>query len=261
MYLRLAFAVAAFLESEILLVDEVLAVGDAQFQKKCLGKMQDVVGQGRTVLFVSHNMAAIQSLCTRGILLRQGQVVMDGDVDDVVGEYLGYLSASAVDAFGDNPERSGNGDIRLTGARVLDEQGRPSSHLVAGRPATFEFPYVNHSHIRKGFLTVTLLNQLGIAATCIDTDMTGGVCGGFADAGVLRCHVPSLPLPCGEYRAATLIRAAMRTADLVPNALVFSVVSSVYYPSGKVPPIKDCACMIPHEWEHQVQAQETTAVS
>ncbi|MES2239796.1 MAG: ABC transporter ATP-binding protein [Bacteroidota bacterium] len=89
MYVRLAFAVAAFLEPEILIVDEVLAVGDAEFQKKAIGKMQDISkGQGRTVLFVSHNMAAVKSLCTRGIVLEHGKVVFNGDIDETVDYYL-----------------------------------------------------------------------------------------------------------------------------------------------------------------------------
>ena len=88
MYVRLAFAVAAHLQPEILIVDEVLAVGDIAFQQKCLGKMKDVAEQGRTVLFVSHNMASVRSLCTRGILLTQGRVELDGGVDEAIRAYL-----------------------------------------------------------------------------------------------------------------------------------------------------------------------------
>ncbi len=89
MYVRLAFAVAAHLEPEILLVDEVLAVGDAAFQKKCLGKMGDVAKQGRTILFVSHNMASLLGLCTRGVLLKDGALAIQGDIEDVISHYLG----------------------------------------------------------------------------------------------------------------------------------------------------------------------------
>jgi lipopolysaccharide transport system ATP-binding protein len=89
MYVRLAFSVAAHMEPEILIVDEVLAVGDIEFQKKCLGKMNEVAGSGRTVIFVSHSMEAVKSLCTRAILFDQGRIVMDGKVDDVVARYLG----------------------------------------------------------------------------------------------------------------------------------------------------------------------------
>src|SRR5205085_5711556 len=88
MYMRLAFAIAAHLEPDILIVDEVLAVGDAEFQKKCLGKMQDVAGHGRTVLFVSHNMAAVESLCTRAVLLEQGRVAAQGATREVLRRYL-----------------------------------------------------------------------------------------------------------------------------------------------------------------------------
>lgn len=95
MYVRLAFAVAAHLDPDILIVDEVLAVGDAAFQKKCLGKMKDVAGQGRTVLFVSHSMATIQSLCTRGVLMKDGKVVSQGSVQDVVEAYSGVISSTS----------------------------------------------------------------------------------------------------------------------------------------------------------------------
>jgi lipopolysaccharide transport system ATP-binding protein len=109
MYVRLAFAVAAHLEPEILIVDEVLAVGDAEFQKKCLGKMKDVSGQGRTVLFVSHNMAAVKSLCSRAIMLENGTLVKEGQVDDVVSYYL----SGTVDTL--NPFRIyGKGEIGIS---------------------------------------------------------------------------------------------------------------------------------------------------
>lgn len=120
MFLRLAFAVAAHLEPEILIVDEVLAVGDAAFQKKCLGKMSDVAGEGRTVVFVSHNMDAVQRLCTRAIMLRHGRIAEEGAVQDVV---LGYLSSTQ--SRGSPSEwidlaslpRTGTGEIRFTAAR------------------------------------------------------------------------------------------------------------------------------------------------
>ncbi|HMR57893.1 MAG TPA: ABC transporter ATP-binding protein, partial [Cyclobacteriaceae bacterium] len=100
MQLRLAFAVAAFLEPEILVIDEVLAVGDAEFQKKCIGKMEDVSRSGRTILFVSHNMAAVQSLCTKSILLQRGELKAMGSSANVVAQYLSSLDSQAIDASG-----------------------------------------------------------------------------------------------------------------------------------------------------------------
>lgn len=133
MYLRLAFAVAAHLDPEILIVDEVLAVGDAQFQKKCLGKMEDVASAGRTVLFVSHNMAAVRTLCTHTIMLRNGQVAAIGPTDQVIGQ---YLAASAADLSAQielpraAPESPGAG-LSLS---LLAADGTPSAEFRLGEP-------------------------------------------------------------------------------------------------------------------------------
>ncbi len=114
MYVRLAFAVAAHLEPEILVVDEVLAVGDAAFQKKCLGKMESVAGEGRTILFVSHNMAAIQALCDRAVLLEAGELITEGAVDEVIGCYLQRGQQTMQSAsLADRADRRGNGQMRL----------------------------------------------------------------------------------------------------------------------------------------------------
>ncbi|HEX7997144.1 MAG TPA: polysaccharide ABC transporter ATP-binding protein [Pyrinomonadaceae bacterium] len=121
MYVRLAFAVAAHLEPEILVIDEVLAVGDAQFQKKCLGKMGDVAKEGRTVLFVSHNMQAVQSLCHRAILIEAGRVVAEGSAKEVVSRYLASISEMGSEINWPENEAPGNDEIRLTSLRVSTE--------------------------------------------------------------------------------------------------------------------------------------------
>jgi lipopolysaccharide transport system ATP-binding protein len=113
MYVRLAFAVAAHLEPEILIVDEVLAVGDAEFQKKCIGKMKDVSVQGRTVLFVSHNMVAINSLCSKGLLLKNGKVAAAGEINQVVNEYQLLFSPASKAVFEPGNKYSGNSKIHL----------------------------------------------------------------------------------------------------------------------------------------------------
>jgi lipopolysaccharide transport system ATP-binding protein len=124
MYVRLAFAVAAHLEPEILLVDEVLAVGDAAFQKKCLGKMSDVAKEGRTVLFVSHNMRAVQSLCGRAFQLEAGRVLSCGDPQSVIAQYLSAMSEVTSEAIWPEETAPGNSELRLTAIRVLTEDGR-----------------------------------------------------------------------------------------------------------------------------------------
>jgi len=122
MYVRLAFAVAAHLEPEILVVDEVLAVGDAEFQKKCLGKMSEVAGRGRTVLFVSHNLGSIRQICSRGILINNGRLTLDSSVSEVIQEYLqkGH-SQLGERLWGDIETAPGDDVVRLSAARVLNE--------------------------------------------------------------------------------------------------------------------------------------------
>jgi lipopolysaccharide transport system ATP-binding protein len=130
MYLRLAFAVAAHLETEILLVDEVLAVGDVQFQKKCMGKIEQVAGQGRTVLFVSHNMPAVQRLCTRGILLSDGKIVRDDNTRSVVQDYLTLdLGQAGERIWPDLKSAPGDNVTRLRAVRALNANEEVSSEF------------------------------------------------------------------------------------------------------------------------------------
>lgn len=158
MYVRLAFAVAAHLEPEILIVDEVLAVGDAQFQRKCLGKMEDIAGTGRTTIFVSHNMQAVQKLCTKGILLRRGKIISEGKIDGVINSYL-ESSDSSVFLFDierpDNFEESTGYAYRL---RIEDENGEPSSEIPVGKNWQVRVyfhlnKYVEHFIIALGIVT------------------------------------------------------------------------------------------------------------
>ena len=132
MYLRLAFAVAAHLEPEILLVDEVLAVGDAAFQKKCLGKMGDVAQEGRTVLFVSHNMGAVRNLCGRSVLVSEGRILFSGSTDQAVSQYLHTLT-SGQRASIDLPEGESGGPGRARRLYFTDKDGRPSSQFRLGQ--------------------------------------------------------------------------------------------------------------------------------
>ena len=142
MYVRLAFAVAAHLEPEILIVDEVLAVGDAAFQQKCLGKMEDVASHGRTVLFVSHNMSAITRLCPRTILLQAGQVIADGPSHEVTRVYLhSNMGTTAARSWSDPAAAPGNEVARLRSIRVRDEQGRTIEVADICKPVGIEIVF------------------------------------------------------------------------------------------------------------------------
>jgi len=150
MYLRLAFAVAAHLEPEILVVDEVLAVGDARFQKKCLAKMQDVGQKGRTVLFVSHNMAAILKLCNRVVLIEEGRIAADGTPHQVVRRYLSAGTDTLAQREWPDPEKAPGKDIaRLRAVRVCTEKGRITDQVDIREPFRVEMEY---EVLRQGFV-------------------------------------------------------------------------------------------------------------
>lgn len=171
MYMRLAFSVAAHLEPEILLVDEVLAVGDAQFQKKCLGKMSEVAHQGRTVLFVSHNMTAVNQLCPRAIMLENGHVVHDGQTPNVVSEYLRSGSRGAGEWVCDDPLRApGNDRVRLHAVRVISA-GSVRTEVDIDQEVEIEVEYWNYVEgARNLCVNVYLLD--GSGTTVLSTGTT-----------------------------------------------------------------------------------------
>ena len=203
MYMRLAFAVASHLEPEILIIDEVLAVGDAQFQKKCLGKMSNAATQGRTVLFVSHNMIAVQSLCQRAIWLDQGQVVSEGPASAVVADYLTSGTASQLEEVWDDVETAPGNDIaRLHSVRVRLADGASSDALTKKTPFVIEIEYWNLQPGARLHVALHLYTEQDIIAftTGNGYDVTGT--DAYTAAGLVRCscYVPADLLNSGRHR-------------------------------------------------------------
>jgi lipopolysaccharide transport system ATP-binding protein len=162
MYVRLAFAVAAHLEPEILIVDEVLAVGDAAFQKKCLGKMQDVSSEGRTVLFVSHNMAALTALCTRAILLNQGVLIADGGAKDIVRRYIEIgKESSGEKVWNDINTAPGTEKIKLHAVRFISDNA-VTSDLEIDKELKIEIEFWNLKENAAVSSSIHLLDQMGV---------------------------------------------------------------------------------------------------
>ncbi len=163
MYVRLAFAVAAHLETEILLVDEVLAVGDAAFQKKCLGKIGEAAGHGRTVLFVSHNMIAVDSLCTRAICLHEGKVVLQGSPGAVTSRYLQEWLPTFKEVVYDDIDTAPGGDlIRLHRVRVRSRDGGPQDQITVRTSLAVEFEYWKLAEHSQLDLVAEVSNEHGI---------------------------------------------------------------------------------------------------
>jgi lipopolysaccharide transport system ATP-binding protein len=170
MYVRLAFSVAAHLEPEILLVDEVLAVGDAEFQARCLGRMEDFGANGRTVLFVSHNMQAVAQLCDRVILLENGQVAMDGPSSDVVARYLQASAGAGSSRTWDDVDAPGDDLVRLRSVRIVDGDGETVDYVDVRSPVGVEIAF---RVLREGAAVVPKLKLLAegrIAFNAMDVD-------------------------------------------------------------------------------------------
>jgi lipopolysaccharide transport system ATP-binding protein len=164
MYVRLAFAVAAHLEPEILIVDEVLAVGDSQFQKKCLGKINEVTREeGRTVLFVSHNLAAISTLCRSGIYLAEGRIVQQGPTAEILARYnvQSNVISGTCDLAAANVGRRGSGAARFVAARLQDTDGRPLSAAVQGEPFHIELELRVREALPVSIISLTLVDPWG----------------------------------------------------------------------------------------------------
>ena len=202
MYMRLAFAVAAHLEPEILIVDEVLAVGDLAFQKKCLGKMDDVSKQGRTVLFVSHNMQTIRALCPRCILMKQGKVVLDGDTNTVIDIYNREVSQSDVDArtaITDSRLRRGSGEVRFSGIHVKDVAGNKPTFFEMGSTLRFELSYEVFAPVQGISATIVLKSgRSGEMVTSVKHVVTERRLAA-GETGTFVIELPKSNLRPGEY--------------------------------------------------------------
>jgi lipopolysaccharide transport system ATP-binding protein len=230
MQVRLAFAVAAHLDPEILIVDEVLAVGDFEFQKKCLGKMQDVAGGGRTVLFVSHNMAAVQSLCQRTILLNNGALIEDGTTEYVVSKYLGGIVAARREQIWNDPATApGNEKIRLRRACIRPEHGAATEDITVRTPLVAEFEYWNLQPDAYLNLSVNLNNEQQVCVF-VTTSLTEPVWHGHPfPVGLFysQFHIPGDFLNDGLHRLTVLFVQNERNVIFhQTNVLVFDVLDA-----------------------------------
>jgi homopolymeric O-antigen transport system ATP-binding protein len=222
MYVRLAFSVAAHLEPEILLVDEVLAVGDMAFQRKCLGKMDDVAHEGRTVVFVSHNMGLLQTLCERGIFLHQGAVQTDGTIAEAVDAYLQTLEQARSHDLSQRTDRKGVGHVRLVNADVSTNGSGSSSILKTGHPARFVFG-VNGS-VPGMACNFFIYDTIGQPLTSFYSRVRGPEDAYDPKNGLeFVCELDELLLMPGRYRIDVAIVGDNRLQDFIEAAAVFEV--------------------------------------
>jgi lipopolysaccharide transport system ATP-binding protein len=242
MYLRLAFSVAAHLEPDVLFVDEVLAVGDVSFQRKCLGKIGPAAQSGRTVVFVSHNMAAVQAMCTEVIHISHGKVVAHGPTDEVIAQYLRVMAA-------DREARAARDDdhwgIRWVAMR--DRTGAEADTFPSGVPVTVDVAYFAPPKGISEKLTMTLLfrNQAGEAMFSCSSAYTADE---LPDEGVVRCTIPRLPLAAGSYGLDVHCNRGGGLVDTLLQAAEVNVEAGDFFGTGRSAPASQGAFLVDHNW-------------
>lgn len=255
MYVRLAFAVAAHLEPEILIVDEVLAVGDAAFQKKCLGRMRDVAGQGRTVLFVSHNMAAVRTLCSRSLLLESGCLNYVGEPGNTINHYLGLAAEKTAVDLAQRKDRLGNGKLRWTSVQFLNKDGNTVEDVVSGDEFIIQAGYqaVDSIDHTKMIISMSLSDEYGNGVVAFISDEMGTKFGPFGPSGFVRLRTPQLLLRGGLY-SLKLFASCPDTHpesfyDSIENAAQIRVLPGDFWHSGKTNRSGN-TCLIPGSFEN-----------
>ena len=229
MYVRLAFAVAAHLESEILIVDEVLAVGDAEFQKKCLGKMGDISkGEGRTVLFVSHNMAAVQSLCNKGIVLENGRIVFDGDVSGAINRYTEIGSSKIQN---EDFEVKLDKDVFKIAPKLVNVQQKETNSFSALDDLfiTLEIHTEHLINFKDYVIELKILDNFGMVLATMSTYLSSFVIDTDRTYFSLKVNVKSLNLIKGNYNVSLIVVNYNNTANVFEkeNFLSFEIIDTL----------------------------------
>ena len=242
MQVRLAFAVAAHLEPEILIVDEVLAVGDAEFQKKCLGRMQDVAKGGRTVLFVSHNMGAVEAFCKRGIELHQGRLVLDGKTTDVIAHYRRSTFANARNA-GVSLFKSSR---HFQHAELLDHDDRPTAFVRLGGRFRLRIR-VQAERIVNPQIGIGIDSIIGQRMLTVLTPASRQPIGAIVGSKDIVCTIAQFPLAPGEYSLKLALTENGQELEAIESVVPFTVVDGDAFGEGRG--FHRGVCVAPSEWE------------
>ena len=267
MVVRLAFAVAANLEPEILIIDEVLAVGDAAFQKKCLGKMSAVAREGRTILFVSHHAAAVENLCTRGIVLESGVVKFQGTQTEAIAHYVGSFTQHA-GSLRERPDRTARTAMQVTSIEFRDPRGRPVTTAQAGQDLDIFFYFENTApEVPRPtlFITFYVKSDLDVPIFTQSNHITGESFGALLpEKGAFVCRVRNLPLPSSVYRLDYVIRSAPLggvTLDGMDSAVELTVEGGDFFGSGQLPTVHSGVALVGGEWRVEAGAPAQLAVA
>jgi ABC-2 type transport system ATP-binding protein len=247
MYMRLGFSVAAHIQSDVLLLDEVFAVGDEQFQRKCFGKIAEFKRRGGTILFVSHDAQAVERLCDRAVLLRQGEIAFDGSTRDAIAAYRRLLAEDAnPEELGAGLREWGSGEARIVSAQLLDDDGDERSQFAAGEAATVRFVVAAEAAVAPPRISVELRDDGGLVLGTVahETALLGW--NGGAGEREIRFRLARLPLADGHFHLrVALLDAAGHPLHSLDDAVRFFV-----FPSGE----QTGAVLLDGAWSMQAAA-------
>jgi len=250
MYARLAFSVAAHLDSEILIIDEVLSVGDAEFQKKCLGKVTDAARAGRTIFFVSHNMAAVENLCRRGIVLEKGKLTFIGKQTEAISHYLAKADKNLKMDLSLHADRAGSGEVRVTAIEIRDSRGVHIAAATSGQDIDICFrfetaPGYKKKNVMMGFMVRTYMD---VPVFLQHNRLTRDQWNALPPKGIFVCRIRRLPLPPSSYRLGFSVMFDDEYLDRIDDAGELIVTDGDFYGSGEVPPVSHGCCLVDAEW-------------
>jgi len=246
MFMRLAFSVAAHLEPEILVVDEVLAVGDAAFQKKCLGKMENVASQGRTVLFVSHNMPAIQSLCDRVLLLEKGKLVAQGSPYNIIQRHLASEASTSMIPLDQRKDRLGDGSAKMLFLQI--ESTDPDKIIRSGSRLKLTIGYRSDKPLVHPKFLVNIYDPMDIGIYLLHNEFVGGLPETLPPQGSVTCLTEPINLTPGRCIVHLELLRGGERADYLPHAGFFDVEADDFFESGMIPPRDWVIGLLGHRW-------------
>lgn len=246
MYVRLAFAIAAHLESDVLLIDEVLAVGDASFQKKCLGRVDHYAHQGRTVLFVSHNMATILSVCKSAIWLDSGQIRQSGPCEEVAEAYVLSLSSDSRIPLDVRQDRSGDGSVRLTSMTISNASD--SSAIRCTDRLKIRLEYKSANTISKAVFLIGIYDQFNRTIFFLDSAAAGGLPDKLPATGVIECVTDPICITPGLCIVNIAVKRGEEMADHIGAASSFHVEADDFYGTGKLTNRQTTLFLLKQNW-------------
>ena len=248
MYVRLAFAVASHLEPDILLIDEVLAVGDQEFRKKCMDKLLDVSSQGRTIIMVSHQMGYLKELCTSGIYLHSGTIQFQGTIDDTINHYVSHYGQVNRLSVRERMDRRGSGLIRLTGFDMTDVQGHSLHAISAGQGVSFMLQLEPSTQVAYNVVVqLEFYDMYGQLCFIANNGISNHSIPKVSERQEVVCHIPKFPLNTNMYFINASVFVTNQLADEVLNVMSVEVEPGLFYETGKLPQANK-GFLVEYEW-------------